>query len=152
VRIEVGELLSQLEVPAVGLRIARTRRRTARISSVGGYFGTGEPYFSSVLVQVYLRIARLHVLAVDFSSRFAQRKALQTRGGTVYTNINIDTDLMDQAMRATGLRTKTKVVEAALRALLLLKEQREIRDLRGRLHWQGTETLATKGKSGANPR
>jgi Arc/MetJ family transcription regulator len=40
---------------------------------------------------------------------------------------------MDQAMQATGLRTKTKVVEAALRALLLLKEQREIRDLRGRL-------------------
>jgi Arc/MetJ family transcription regulator len=70
----------------------------------------------------------------------------------VYTNINIDTDLMDQAMQATGLRTKTKVVEAALRALLLLKEQREIRDLRGRLHWQGTETPATKGKSGANPR
>ncbi len=69
----------------------------------------------------------------------------------MYTNINIDTDLMDQAMQATGLRTKTKVVEAALRALLLLKEQREIRDLRGRLHWQGTET-PVKGKTGANPR
>jgi Arc/MetJ family transcription regulator len=71
----------------------------------------------------------------------------------VYTNINVDPDLMDQAMRVTGLRTKTKVVEAALRALLLLHDQREIRDLRGRLHWQGNEApTPAKGRGRANPR
>jgi Arc/MetJ family transcription regulator len=69
----------------------------------------------------------------------------------MYTNLNVDPQLMDQAMRITGLRTKTKVINEALRALLLLHEQREVRDLRGRLHWQGAETPA-KGRGGANPR
>jgi Arc/MetJ family transcription regulator len=32
----------------------------------------------------------------------------------VLTNIGIDSDLLDQAMQAIGLRTKTKGVEAAL--------------------------------------
>ena len=82
----------------------------------------------------------------------------------MYTNIDIDSDLVDEAMRLTGLRTKKKVVEAGLKALLLLHEQREIRDLRGRLHWQGDETPASpasptsqptakgKGRGGANSR
>jgi Arc/MetJ family transcription regulator len=79
-----------------------------------------------------------------------------SRRSEVNTNIDIDSDLVEQAMRLTGLRTKKKVVEAGLKALLLLNEQREIRDLRGRLHWQGDETPASppqgKGRGGANSR
>lgn len=53
------------------------------------------------------------------------------------TNIDIDDALVRRAMALTGLRTKKEVVKAALGALILLHEQREVRDLRGRLHWDG---------------
>lgn len=51
------------------------------------------------------------------------------------TNIEINPDLMDEVQRLTGLRSKKAAVEAGLRALLLLHAQKEVRDLRGRLHW-----------------
>lgn len=66
----------------------------------------------------------------------------------MYTNIDLDPGLVSEAMRLTGIRTKKALVEAGLRALLLLNEQREIRDLRGRLHWQSHEA---SGRGRANP-
>lgn len=54
----------------------------------------------------------------------------------VHTNIDIDDGLILRAMKLTGLRTKKAVVEEALRALIRLHDQREVRDLRGRLHWE----------------
>ncbi len=53
------------------------------------------------------------------------------------TNINIDDKLMENTLRATGLKTKKEVVELGLRTLLRLKQQEEIRAFRGRLNWQG---------------
>jgi Arc/MetJ family transcription regulator len=53
------------------------------------------------------------------------------------TNIVIDDKLMRDTLRATGLKTKREVVEEGLRTLLRLKRQAQIRQLRGRLHWQG---------------
>ena len=53
------------------------------------------------------------------------------------TNIVLDDGLVDEAMRATGLRTKRAVVEEALRTLVRLKRQEKILDLRGKLHWEG---------------
>ena len=53
------------------------------------------------------------------------------------TNIVIDDDLLDRAMRATGAKTKREVVELGLAALVRLKEQEEIRGLRGKLRWTG---------------
>jgi Arc/MetJ family transcription regulator len=53
------------------------------------------------------------------------------------TNIVIDDKLMQDTLRATGLKTKREVVEEALRTLLRLKKQGAIRRLRGKLHWQG---------------
>ncbi|MDX5394378.1 MAG: type II toxin-antitoxin system VapB family antitoxin [Pseudomonadota bacterium] len=53
------------------------------------------------------------------------------------TNIVIDDDLMAQALRATGARTKREAVELGLRALLRLRSQQDIRALRGRLTWTG---------------
>ena len=40
-------------------------------------------------------------------------------------------------MRATGARTKREVVEPGLATLVRLKEQEEIRGLRGKLRWTG---------------
>jgi Arc/MetJ family transcription regulator len=53
------------------------------------------------------------------------------------TNIVIDDDLMESALRATGLKTKREAVELGLRTLLLLRQQEEIRRFRGKLNWQG---------------
>lgn len=54
------------------------------------------------------------------------------------TNIMIDDKLMKSALKATGLRTKREVVEHALRTLLKLDRQADIRKLRGKLHWEGS--------------
>lgn len=51
------------------------------------------------------------------------------------TTIVIDDDLLESAMRATGAKTKREVVELGLAALVRLKEQEEIRGLRGKLRW-----------------
>jgi Arc/MetJ family transcription regulator len=53
------------------------------------------------------------------------------------TNIVIDDKLMRETLRETGLKTKREVVEEALRTLLRLKRQAKIRQLRGKLDWQG---------------
>jgi len=53
------------------------------------------------------------------------------------TNIVIDDKLMRDTLRATGLKTKREAVEAALRTLLRMSKQGEIRRLRGKLDWQG---------------
>lgn len=53
------------------------------------------------------------------------------------TNIVIDDKLMEDALRLTGLKTKREAVELGLRTLLRLREQEEIRRLRGKLNWQG---------------
>jgi len=56
---------------------------------------------------------------------------------TVRTNIEIDDELMRSALAATGLRTKKAVVEEALKLLVKLKGQERIRELRGKIHWEG---------------
>ena len=44
---------------------------------------------------------------------------------------------MKAAMEATGLPTKRAVVEAGLKLLLRLHAQERIRELRGRVAWEG---------------
>ena len=53
------------------------------------------------------------------------------------TNIVIDDDLMRDALKASGAKTKREAVEMGLRTLLQLRKQQQIKSLRGRLHWQG---------------
>lgn len=53
------------------------------------------------------------------------------------TNIVIDDKLMDAAMRATGLNTKREAVELGLRTVVRLRKQASVRQLRGKLPWQG---------------
>ena len=55
----------------------------------------------------------------------------------VRTNIDIDDDLMDEAMKVSGLSTKRETVEAGLRLLIQLKRQQRIRTYRGKLRWEG---------------
>ncbi len=53
------------------------------------------------------------------------------------TNIDIDDDLMRDAVKATGAPTKRAVVERALRLLIQTHEQAGMRQLRGKVAWQG---------------
>jgi Arc/MetJ family transcription regulator len=53
------------------------------------------------------------------------------------TNIVIDDQLMKDTLRLTGLKTKREVVELGLQTLLRLRQQAAIKELRGKLDWQG---------------
>ena len=53
------------------------------------------------------------------------------------TNIEIDDQLLSEAMRSSGARTKKATVEAALRLLAETHEQGAIRRLRGKIRWEG---------------
>ena len=53
------------------------------------------------------------------------------------TNIVIDDELMQEALNASGLKTKKEAVEAGLKALIQLKKQENIRAYRGKLNWEG---------------
>jgi len=53
------------------------------------------------------------------------------------TNIVIDDTLMADALKASGLSTKKEVVEQGLKLLVRRSRQQEIRNLRGRIKWEG---------------
>lgn len=53
------------------------------------------------------------------------------------TNIDIDDQLMRQAMRSAKSRTKRGAVEAGLRLLIQTRGQTKIRRLRGKVRWHG---------------
>ena len=53
------------------------------------------------------------------------------------TNLVIDDKLMADALKATGLQTKRETVEEGLKTLIRLKQQSDIRSLRGKLKWEG---------------
>ena len=53
------------------------------------------------------------------------------------TNIDIDDALVEVDMVRYHLKTKREAVELGLRTLLRLKQQAEIKKLRGRITWEG---------------
>jgi len=53
------------------------------------------------------------------------------------TNIVIDDQLMSDALKVTGLRTKKEAVELGLKLLVKQNKQQAIRKLRGKLNWEG---------------
>jgi Arc/MetJ family transcription regulator len=60
------------------------------------------------------------------------------------TNIVIDNTLMQEALKATGLKTKKEAVELGLKTLITLRKQAAIKELRGKLVWEGNlDTLRT---------
>ena len=56
---------------------------------------------------------------------------------TQRTNIEIDQQLMSDVLEATGLSTKKEAVDEALRTLLRLRRQAEVKRFRGKLPWDG---------------
>jgi len=65
----------------------------------------------------------------------------------VRTNIVIDDQLMKRAMRASGAATKREAVERGLELIVRMAEQqRLIRSLRGKLHWEGDLTAMRRDR------
>jgi Arc/MetJ family transcription regulator len=53
------------------------------------------------------------------------------------TNIDIDDELMETALRESGLRTKRAAVEEGLRALIERQRRRKLLDAFGKYPWEG---------------
>lgn len=53
------------------------------------------------------------------------------------TTIEIDENLMEEAMKASGSSTKKATVEEGLRLIVRLKKQERIKEYRGKLKWEG---------------
>ena len=53
------------------------------------------------------------------------------------TNIVLDDKLIERAQKLSGIKTKREVVQEALRTFIQLREQSGVRNLRGKLKWEG---------------
>jgi nucleoid DNA-binding protein len=62
------------------------------------------------------------------------------------TNIEIDDELMKQAMAATGTTTKKAAVEAALSEVVQLRQQGRVRKIFGMGGWEGNLRAMREGK------
>jgi Arc/MetJ family transcription regulator len=62
------------------------------------------------------------------------------------TNIEIDDDLIREALRISGLRAQRAAVEAGLKALIRLNRQKKILDLAGKVHWEGNLDESREGR------
>ncbi|MGA9639809.1 MAG: type II toxin-antitoxin system VapB family antitoxin [Terriglobales bacterium] len=63
------------------------------------------------------------------------------------TNIDIDDNLMRQAMRLEGADTKKATVEAGLRLLIATRSQAGIRKLRGKVRWERNLEESRRGRN-----
>lgn len=53
------------------------------------------------------------------------------------TNVVIDDELMNGALKVSGLKTKKDAIEAGLKLLVKFKKLSKIRKYRGKLKWSG---------------
>ena len=68
------------------------------------------------------------------------------------TNIEIDDELLREAMAATGQTTKRATVEEALRTVVRLRRQRQaLKDLKG-IGWEGDLDAMREGRDWSAPR
>ncbi len=62
------------------------------------------------------------------------------------TNIELDDELMAEAMKATGAKTKRAAVEDALRLIVKVNAQAGFRKLRGKVKWEGDLETSRLGR------
>ncbi|MEZ4904307.1 MAG: type II toxin-antitoxin system VapB family antitoxin [Spirosomataceae bacterium] len=54
------------------------------------------------------------------------------------TNVEIDDNLMSEALRLTKISTKKQVIEAALKELINKSQRERLRQMRGKVEWEGS--------------
>jgi Arc/MetJ family transcription regulator len=62
------------------------------------------------------------------------------------TTIDIDDSLMAEAQKISGCATKKQTVEEALRLLVRLRRQAEVRTAFGKYRWRGNLAESRKGR------
>ncbi|MCI0606231.1 type II toxin-antitoxin system VapB family antitoxin [bacterium] len=62
------------------------------------------------------------------------------------TNVVLNDRLVEKAKKITGLKTKKDVIHEGLRTLIKLHQQRKVRSLRGKLHWEGNLNKMREGR------
>jgi Arc/MetJ family transcription regulator len=70
-----------------------------------------------------------------------------SESGVMRTNIDIDDDLMRQAIRLGGAATKKATVETALRLLIQTRSQVGMRRFRGKVKWEGNLEESRRGRN-----
>lgn len=63
------------------------------------------------------------------------------------TNIEIDDDVLHEAQRLIGTKTKRETVDLALRELVARHRRLGILDLRGRVRWEGDLAQSRRGRA-----
>jgi len=53
------------------------------------------------------------------------------------TNIVLDDSIMDTALKIGGFKTKKATIENALKLFIQMKGQQKIKDLKGKIKWEG---------------
>ena len=66
------------------------------------------------------------------------------------TNIVLDDKLIARAQKLTRIKTKREVVHTALRLLILLNEQADVRTWRSKLPWDGNSSEQSRSRDRAN--
>ncbi len=62
------------------------------------------------------------------------------------TNIDIDDDLMAEAQKVSGCTTKKQTVEHALRLMIRLRRQQDVRAAFGKYPWRGDLGRSREGR------
>jgi Arc/MetJ family transcription regulator len=62
------------------------------------------------------------------------------------TNVEIDDNLMEEAQRLSGLKTKRAVIDAALQMFVRVKRQTDILNLAGKVRWEGNLDEMREGR------
>jgi len=53
------------------------------------------------------------------------------------TNVMLDEKLIDECLKATGMKTQKSLIDHALRELLRHERQKKILELKGNINWEG---------------
>lgn len=53
------------------------------------------------------------------------------------TNVIIDDELINQALKSGGYRTKKAAIEQGLKLLVQVNSQKKLQQLKGKIHWEG---------------
>ena len=61
-------------------------------------------------------------------------------------NIEIDDELIAEALKVSGFATKKQTVEEALRLLIRLRRQKEVNQAFGKYRWRGNLARSRKGR------
>ena len=62
------------------------------------------------------------------------------------TNIVVDDELLNKAMKLSGQKNQNATIEEALKILIDLHEESSIRKLKGKLHWKGNLNEMREGR------